>query len=75
MYKSSEVKSSIVVVVKIADALNISFVYLAGASEKQLNKEMVKRIEDVDKMKPDFKKMRYTFLYVFITKTKLQTVL
>jgi hypothetical protein len=45
------------------------------ASEKQLNKEMVKRIEGVDKMKPDDKKMIYTFLDAFITKTKLQTLL
>jgi len=36
---------------------------------------MVKRIEDVDKMRPDDKKMIYTFMDVFITKTKLQTLL
>ncbi|WP_299583401.1 hypothetical protein [uncultured Sunxiuqinia sp.] len=53
----------------------VSLDYLARASEKQLNKEMVKRIEDVDKMKPDDKKMIYTFLDAFITKTKLQTLL
>jgi hypothetical protein len=40
----------------MADALEVSLDYLVGASEKQLNKEMVKRIEDVDKMKPDDKK-------------------
>lgn len=41
------------------DAFEVSLDYLVGASEKQLNKEMVKRIEDVDKMKPDDKKMIY----------------
>jgi hypothetical protein len=59
----------------MADALEVSLDYLVGASEKQLNKEMVKRIEDVDKMKPDDKKMIYAFLDAFITKTKLQTLL
>ena len=57
----------------MADVFEVSLDYLVGATEKQLNKEMVKRIEDFDKMKPDDKKMIYTFLYDFITKTKPQT--
>ncbi len=36
---------------------------------------MVKRIEEVDKLKPDEKKMVFTFLDAFITKTKLQALL
>jgi hypothetical protein len=43
--------------------------YMVGASEKQINKEMLNRIEEVDKMKPEEKKMIYTFLDAFITKT------
>jgi len=49
--------------------------YLVGATEKQVNKEMLNRIEAVDKMKPEEKKMIYTFLDAFITKTRLQTLL
>ena len=59
----------------MADAFEVSLDYLVGALEKQLNKEMVKRIEDVDKMKPEEKKMVFTFLDAFITKTKLQALL
>jgi len=36
---------------------------------------MVQRIEDIDKMKPEDKKMVFAFLDAFITKTKLQTLL
>ena len=46
-----------------------------GATEKQVNKEMLKRIEAVDKMKPEEKKMIYAFLDAFITKTRLQTLI
>jgi transcriptional regulator with XRE-family HTH domain len=44
---------------RMADAFEVSLDYLVGAAEKQLNKETVQRIEDVDKMKPDDKKMIY----------------
>ena len=57
----------------MADVFEVSLDYLVGASDKQLNKEMVKRIEEVDKLKPDEKKMVFTFLDAF--KTKLQALL
>jgi len=44
---------------------------MLGASERQINQEMLNRIEEVDKMKPEEKKLIYTILYAFITKTKL----
>jgi len=59
----------------MADAFGILLDYMVGASEKQINKEMLNRIEAVDKMKPEDKKMIYTFLDAFITKTSLQTLL
>ncbi|MFN3640838.1 MAG: hypothetical protein ACK4UK_07965 [Flavobacterium sp.] len=34
----------------MADAFEVSLDYLVGASEKQINKEMLNRIEEVDKM-------------------------
>ena len=46
-----------------------------GATEKQVNKDMLKRIKDVDKMKLEDKKMVFSFLDAFITKTKLQALL
>jgi hypothetical protein len=59
----------------MADAFEVSLDYLVGATEKQVNKEMLNRIEAVDKMQPEKKKMIYAFLYAFITKTRLQTLL
>ncbi|MDA3813883.1 MAG: hypothetical protein PF570_06470 [Candidatus Cloacimonetes bacterium] len=44
---------SIDIAKRMTDAFDVSLDYLVGAAEKQLNKEMVQRIEDVDKMKPD----------------------
>ena len=74
-YERGDAVPSIDIAKRMADAFEVSLDYLVGASEKQLNKEMVKRIEDVDKMKPDDKKMIYAFLDAFITKAKLQTLL
>jgi hypothetical protein len=34
----------------MADAFEVSLDYMVGASEKQINKEMLNRIEVVDKM-------------------------
>ena len=59
----------------MADAFEVSLDYLVGASEKQINKEMLNRIEEVDKLKPEEKRMVFTFLDAFITKTKLQALL
>ena len=74
-YERGDAVPSIDIAKRMADAFEVSLDYLVGAAEKQLNKEMVQRIEDVDKMKPDDKKMIYAFLDAFITKTKLQTLL
>ncbi len=59
----------------MADAFEVSLDYLVGASEKQINKEMLNRIEEVNKLKPEDKKMVFTFLDAFITKTKLPALL
>ncbi len=66
---------SIDIAKRMADAFEVSLDYLVGASEKQINKEMLNRIEEVDKLKPEEKKMVFTFLDAFITKTKLQVLL
>ncbi len=74
-YERGDAVPSIDIAKRMADAFEVSLDYLAGASDKQLNKEIVKRIEEVDKLKPEDKKMVFTFLDAFITKTKLQTLL
>lgn len=74
-YERGDAVPSIDIAKRIADAFEVSLDYLVGATEKQVNKEMLNRIEAVDKMKPEEKKMVYTFLDAFITKTRLQTLL
>jgi transcriptional regulator with XRE-family HTH domain len=74
-YERGDAVPSIDIAKRMADAFEVSLDYLVGASEKQVNKEMMNRIEEVDKMKPEEKNMIYTFLDAFITKTKLQTLL
>jgi len=74
-YERGDAVPSIDIAKRMADAFEVSLDYLVGATEKQINKEMLNRIEEVDKMKPEEKKMIYAFLDAFITKTKLQTLL
>ena len=71
-YERGDAVPSIDSAKRMADAFEVSLDYLVGALEKQLNKEMINRIEEVDKMKPDDKKMIYAFLDEFITKGKLK---
>ncbi|HBS86919.1 MAG: transcriptional regulator [Bacteroidetes bacterium GWF2_38_335] len=58
-YERDEVKPSIEVIIKIADALNVSIDYLVGKSSFELDKDMLKRLEDVSKM--DVKEKEYIF--------------
>jgi len=74
-YERGDAVPSIDIAKRMADAFEVSLDYLVGATEKQVNKEMLNRIEAVDKMKPEEKKMIYAFLDAFITKTRLQTLL
>jgi transcriptional regulator with XRE-family HTH domain len=74
-YERGDAVPSIDIAKRMADAFEVSLDYLVGAAEKQINKEMLHRIEEVDKMKPEEKKMIYTFLDAFITKTKLQALI
>lgn len=74
-YERGDAVPSIDIAKRMADAFEVSLDYLVGATEKQLNKDMIKRIEDVEKMKPEDKKMIYSFLDAFITKTKLVSLL
>ena len=74
-YERGDAVPSIDIAKRIADAFEVSLDYLVGATEKQVNKEMLNRIEAVDKMEPEDKKMVYAFLDAFITKTRLQALL
>lgn len=55
-YERDEVKPSIEVVVKIADALEVSLDYLVGKTALELDRATVKRIEEVSALPADAKK-------------------
>ena len=49
-YERGEVKPSIDVVVRLADALGTSLDYLAGRTELELDKGTIKRMEDIERL-------------------------
>ena len=58
-YERGDIKPSIEVVEKIADALDVSIDYLVGKTSTLLDKKTIERIEDISKL-PDDKK-NYVF--------------
>ena len=49
-YERGDIKPSIEVVAKIADALEVSVDYLIGKTDLQLDKEAVQRLVDISKL-------------------------
>lgn len=49
-YERGEVKPSIEVVVRLADALGTSLDYLAGRTELELDRGTIKRLEDIERL-------------------------
>jgi transcriptional regulator with XRE-family HTH domain len=54
-YERGDITPSIDVVTKIADALEVSIDYLIGKTNLQLDKQAVKRIEDISNLPDDNK--------------------
>jgi len=54
-HERNEIKPSIDVVAKIADALEVSVDCLIGKTSMQLDKQAVKRLEDISKLPDDNK--------------------
>jgi len=49
-YERDEVKPSIEVVIRLADALEVSLDYLVGKSDMELDKKTIKRLTDIEKL-------------------------
>jgi transcriptional regulator with XRE-family HTH domain len=54
-YERDEVKPSIDVAIKVADALGVSLDYLVGKTSLEVDKVTLKRIEEVNKLSPNAK--------------------
>lgn len=58
-YERDEVKPSIEVAVKLADALEVSLDFLVGKTEVELDRAVLKRIEELAKLPADAKNQVY----------------
>jgi transcriptional regulator with XRE-family HTH domain len=65
-YERDEVKPSIEVIIKIADALNVSIDYLVGKTSFKLDKELLKRIQDVSALPEEAKKQVFMVIDALI---------
>ena len=65
-YERDEVKPSIEVASKIAEALEISLDYLAGNSNVLLEKNIVKRITDIQQLPADDKAHLFALMDAFL---------
>ena len=74
-YERNDAVPSIDVARRIAEALEVSLDYLVGNAEQKIDKIILGRIQEINKLKYTEKIIVYAFLDAFITKYKLQGVL
>ncbi len=65
-YERDEVKPSIDVIIRIADALNVSIDYLVGKTTFELNQDMLKRFQEVSSLPENAKKQIYMVMDALI---------
>lgn len=58
-YERNEVKPSIEVVVKIADALSVSIDYLVGKTDVEIDQSTLQRLNEISKLPEESKKQIY----------------
>jgi transcriptional regulator with XRE-family HTH domain len=70
-----EVKPSIDMATQLAEALEVSLDYLIGSTDILLEKSIVNRVLDIQKLKESDKQHVFALLDAFIKQTKLQSIL
>lgn len=65
-YERGEVKPSIEVAIKLADALQVSLDYLVGNSDLELDKSTLDRVQEVSKMPQDDRKQIFMVMDALI---------
>jgi len=68
-YERDEIKPSVDTAAKIADALNVSLDYLVGSSDSVLEKGLVKKINDIQKLSTDDKNVVIKLIDAFLRDT------
>lgn len=75
-YERNEIKPSIETAKKIADALGVTIDYLIGGTDTLvLDKELMQRIEDIQKLNEENKKHVFALMDAFLQSRKLQQIL
>ncbi len=69
-YERNEIKPSIDIASKIADALDVSLDYLVGSSDAILEKALVKKITDIQKLSEEDKICVHKMLDAFLRDSK-----
>ncbi len=74
-YERDEVKPSIEMATQLAEALEVSLDYLVGATDVLLEKNIVNRVLDIQKLKENDKQHVFALLDAFIKQTKMQAIM
>lgn len=74
-YERDEVKPSIEMATQLAEALEVSLDYLVGSTDILLEKSVVNKILDIQKLKENDRQHVFALLDAFLKQTKLQSIL
>jgi len=74
-YERDEVKPSIEMATQLAEALEVSLDYLVGSTDVLLEKSIVNRVLDIQKLKENEKQHVFALLDAFIKQTKFQSIM
>lgn len=74
-YKRNEVLPSVEIARKIADILDVSFDYLTGKADIQIDKTIQQRILEVSKFNEDDRLHIFSVIDAFIAKRKIQSIM
>lgn len=74
-YERDEVKPSIEMATQLAEALEVSLDYLVGNTDILLEKSVVNKILDIQKLKENDRQHVFALLDAFLKQTKLQSIL
>jgi transcriptional regulator with XRE-family HTH domain len=74
-YERDEVKPSIEMATQLSEVLEISLDYLVGTTDVLLDKIIVDKVLDIQKLKEDDRKHVFALFDAFLQNTKLQAIL
>ncbi|MEZ4913580.1 MAG: helix-turn-helix transcriptional regulator [Chitinophagales bacterium] len=74
-YERDEVKPSIEMATQLAQALEVSLDYLVGSTDVLLEKSIINRVLDIQKLKESEKQHVFALLDAFLKQAKLHAIL